>query len=111
MEMLGRVPVRGVVTASDVSAPPANAEVNPRRPQFQAFLASARARLDVADAIEVTARLAHDFARQRTQSGRCQIENARSVLDACLGPIIARRVMPLLSIQAKIGFHVTPAIL
>src|SRR5262249_17776325 len=61
MEMLGCVPVRRIVTATDVAARPAKAQMNPRRSQFQAFLASAIAGLHVADAFEMSARLPHDY--------------------------------------------------
>ena len=62
MEMLGCVSVWGIVTAADVSARPAKTQVNPRRPQFQAFLASARARRDFVDASHVGAVFAHRMA-------------------------------------------------
>src|SRR5262245_6253517 len=60
MEMLGCVSVRRTVTAADVSARSADAQVNPRRSQFQTFLTSACARLHVADAVKMIAPVAHN---------------------------------------------------
>src|SRR3954454_4923573 len=40
VEVLGRVAVRRVVAAADLPALPAEAQVNPRRPDLQALLAS-----------------------------------------------------------------------
>ena len=58
-EMLGSVTVWRAVAAADMAARPAEAQMDPRRTKFQTFLASERARRDVANAIEVTASLDH----------------------------------------------------
>jgi hypothetical protein len=53
MEVFGRVPVRRVIAAGDVSAFEAQSQVNPARADLQTILAAFRARRDVAYLIQV----------------------------------------------------------
>jgi hypothetical protein len=54
-KMLGSMPVGGVVAAADVTASSAEAQVNPGRTGLQTFLATSRARRDIADRIKMRA--------------------------------------------------------
>src|ERR1700750_1142871 len=65
MEMRGRVLVRGVVGAADVTAGAADPQVQPDTAALQAFLASERARRDFANAVEVGAALGHGVSPVR----------------------------------------------
>jgi hypothetical protein len=59
VKVLGSVPVRGLVAATDMAASAANSQVDPACPYLETFLAPARARLDCADAVEVGAGFTH----------------------------------------------------
>jgi hypothetical protein len=59
VKMLGRVLVRRVVTAADVTAGAADPQMQPLAAAFEAFLAAERARRDAADAGDVGAAFCH----------------------------------------------------
>ena len=60
MKMLGRVPVGRIVAAADMTAGPADSQMQPHGADFQAFLAAQRARRDVADAGNMCTGLGQD---------------------------------------------------
>jgi hypothetical protein len=62
MEMLRGVAVLGIVAAADVTALPAQAQVNPRVAHLQAFLAAARIAVFRLDGIEMRAGMGHGKA-------------------------------------------------
>jgi hypothetical protein len=59
VKMLGRMPVRRVIATADVTAGPADTQVNPGRADLQTFLAASRTRSDVADRCKMRAGLGH----------------------------------------------------
>src|SRR5258708_19539749 len=59
VEVLGRVLVGGIVAAADVTAAAADPQMQPLAATFEAFLATQRARRDIADAGDVSAALCH----------------------------------------------------
>src|SRR5882724_7909451 len=59
VEVLGRVLVGGIVAAADVTAAAADPEMQPHAAALEAFLATKRARRDIADAGDVSATLRH----------------------------------------------------
>src|ERR1700730_6908564 len=59
VKMLGRVFVRRVVTAADVTATAADPQMQPLAAAFEAFLAAERARRDAADAGDMGAAFCH----------------------------------------------------
>jgi hypothetical protein len=59
MEMFGRMPVGGIVTATDVTAPHAEAKVEPHATDFQTVLTTVRAGRDLADLIQMGAAIRH----------------------------------------------------
>src|SRR6266850_2142816 len=58
-EVRGRVLIGGIVTAADVTAAAADPQMQPLAAAFEAFLATKRARRDIADAGDVSATLRH----------------------------------------------------
>src|SRR6266481_4675635 len=64
MKMLGRVLVRGIVATTDMAARATNPQMQPFTAALQAFLATQRARRDVADAGDVSAALCHGRLRR-----------------------------------------------
>src|SRR5713226_7600235 len=62
VEMPGRVFVGGIVAAADVTAGAADPQMQPHTAGPQAFLATERARRDVADAGDVCAALCHPIS-------------------------------------------------
>jgi len=61
--MLGGVLVGRVIAAADVTTRPAYPQMHPLRTDLEALFASARARLDVADASDMAAVVAHGMLR------------------------------------------------
>ena len=59
VEMLGGVPVGGIVAAADVAAGAADPQMQPLTADFQAFLAAERARRDRANTRDMAASLCH----------------------------------------------------
>src|SRR5919198_4034054 len=59
MEMFCRMPVGGIVTATDVTAPHAEAKVEPHATDFQTVLTTVRAGRDLADLIQMCAAIRH----------------------------------------------------
>src|ERR1700680_5144642 len=59
VEMFGGVLVGGIVAAADMAASAADPQMQPYAAALQAFLATERARRDVADATEMRAMLGH----------------------------------------------------
>jgi hypothetical protein len=80
-KMLGRMSVRRVVATADVTAGPADAQVNPGRTDLQTFLAAFRTRSDVADRIEMRAGLCHTLPRMRVDRSP-PLDHAAALLHA-----------------------------
>src|ERR1700682_5614867 len=68
VEMFCRVLVGGIVTAADVTAAAADAQMQPLTAALQAFLATKRARRDAADAGDVAAAVCHDRYTSRVSN-------------------------------------------
>ncbi len=58
--MLGGMPVGRVIATADMTAGPADTQVNPGRTALQALLAALRARCDVTNRIKMGAGLGHE---------------------------------------------------
>jgi hypothetical protein len=59
VEMFRRMAVRRLVAAADMAAGPAQAQMQPRRPDFQALLAAESAGRYIADGVSMAASVGH----------------------------------------------------
>lgn len=59
MEMLGGMPIGGLIAAADMAACPAEPQMHPPGTRLQAFLAAIRARTDVLDRMKMRAWIGH----------------------------------------------------
>ena len=60
MKMLGCMTAGRLIATANVSASPADSEVNPLAARFQAFLAAARARFNLPDGAQMRAAFSQD---------------------------------------------------
>jgi hypothetical protein len=81
MEMLGRVPILRVVAATDVSAGPAEAQMDPGIAQLEALLATATAWTVGSHKIQMTTLCRHYISTEPftpvtdAQAGRCETQS------------------------------------